>query len=134
MTATQAVRKKPTMNQGETGQDQHPGAVHANAGQPRMSERQVDQLLVERVQKGDKRAFDLLIQKYQHRIVSLVSRYVSDHAEAQDVAQSHLIVIVTQLEDIFAGSGCIEDRAWVASTGFQALHVNDGLVRIKPID
>jgi RNA polymerase sigma-70 factor (ECF subfamily) len=79
------------MNQGETGQDRHPDPGHALAGQPRMSERQVDQLLVERVQKGDKRAFDLLIQKYQHRIVSLVSRYVSDHAEAQDVAQEAFI-------------------------------------------
>jgi len=57
----------------------------------RMSEAQVDQLLVERVQKGDKTAFDLLINKYQHRIVSLVSRYVSDHAEAQDVAQEAFI-------------------------------------------
>jgi len=57
----------------------------------RMSEAQVDQLLVERVQKGDKTAFDLLINKYQHRIISLVSRYVSDHAEAQDVAQEAFI-------------------------------------------
>ena len=56
-----------------------------------MSEAKVDQLLVERVQKGDKRAFDLLIQKYQHRIVSLVSRYVSDSSEAQDVAQEAFI-------------------------------------------
>ena len=56
-----------------------------------MSEAQVDQLLVERVQKGDKRAFDLLIQKYQHRIVSLVTRYVSDPAEAMDVAQEAFI-------------------------------------------
>ena len=38
------------------------------AGQARMSEAQVDQMLVERVQKGDKRAFDLLINKYQHRM------------------------------------------------------------------
>jgi RNA polymerase sigma-70 factor (ECF subfamily) len=56
-----------------------------------VSETKVDQLLVERVQKGDKRAFDLLIQKYQHRIVSLVSRYVSDSSEAQDVAQEAFI-------------------------------------------
>jgi RNA polymerase sigma-70 factor (ECF subfamily) len=56
-----------------------------------VSEANVDQLLVERVQKGDKRAFDLLIQKYQHRIVSLVSRYVSDPSEAQDVAQEAFI-------------------------------------------
>ena len=57
----------------------------------RMSEAQVDQLLVERVQQGDKHAFDLLINKYQHRIVSLVSRYVSDHAEALDVSQEAFI-------------------------------------------
>ncbi|HLF30698.1 MAG TPA: RNA polymerase sigma factor RpoE [Xanthomonadales bacterium] len=56
-----------------------------------MSETQVDQLLVERVQKGDKFAFDLLINKYQHRIISLVTRYVHDHAEAQDVAQEAFI-------------------------------------------
>ena len=56
-----------------------------------MSERETDQLLVERVQKGDKRAFDLLVGKYQHKIVSLIMRYVSDHAEAQDVAQEAFI-------------------------------------------
>ncbi|HMB58804.1 MAG TPA: RNA polymerase sigma factor RpoE [Xanthomonadales bacterium] len=56
-----------------------------------MSEAQVDQLLVERVQKGDKHAFDLLINKYQHRIVSLVARYTNDPAEALDVAQEAFI-------------------------------------------
>ncbi|MCJ7814814.1 MAG: RNA polymerase sigma factor RpoE [Xanthomonadales bacterium] len=56
-----------------------------------MSEAQVDQLLVERVQKGDKKAFDLLINKYQHRIISLVARYVSDQTEALDVAQEAFI-------------------------------------------
>ncbi len=67
------------------------GPVQTSGVQGGVSEAKVDQLLVERVQKGDKRAFDLLIQKYQHRIVSLVSRYVSDHAEAQDVAQEAFI-------------------------------------------
>jgi RNA polymerase sigma-70 factor (ECF subfamily) len=61
------------------------------AERARMSEAQVDQLLVERVQKGDKQAFDLLISKYQHRIISLVARYVSDQTEAQDVAQEAFI-------------------------------------------
>lgn len=56
-----------------------------------MGERETDQLLVERVQKGDKRAFDLLVGKYQHKIVSLILRYVPDHAEAQDVAQEAFI-------------------------------------------
>ena len=67
------------------------GPVQTRGVQGGVSEAKVDQLLVERVQKGDKRAFDLLIQKYQHRIVSLVSRYVSDHSEAQDVAQEAFI-------------------------------------------
>lgn len=56
-----------------------------------MGEREVDQILVERVQKGDKKAFDVLVGKYQHKIISLISRYVSDHSEAQDVAQEAFI-------------------------------------------
>ncbi len=56
-----------------------------------MGEREVDRLLVERVQRGDTRAFDLLVSKYQHKIISLISRYVSDHAEAMDVAQEAFI-------------------------------------------
>ena len=66
-------------------------AGEGTAERARMSEAQVDQLLVERVQKGDKKAFDLLINKYQHRIVSLVSRYVADPADAMDVAQEAFI-------------------------------------------
>lgn len=50
-----------------------------------------DQQLVERVQKGDKRAFDLLVVKYQHRIASLVSRFVQDADEVQDVTQEAFI-------------------------------------------
>ncbi len=46
-----------------------------------------DQRLVERVQNGDKRAYDLLVLKYQHKIVKLVMRYVRDPSEAQDVSQ-----------------------------------------------
>lgn len=50
-----------------------------------------DQQLVVRVQKGDKRAFDLLVIKYQHKILGLVSRYVFDHQEVQDVTQEAFI-------------------------------------------
>lgn len=50
-----------------------------------------DQQLVARVQKGDKRAFDLLVLKYQHRIFGLISRYVHDADEVQDVAQEAFI-------------------------------------------
>jgi len=52
-----------------------------------MSRKQTDQELVERVQAGDKAAFDVLVLKYQHKIVNLVMRYVNDSAEALDVAQ-----------------------------------------------
>ncbi len=56
-----------------------------------MSTANADKELVERVQAGDKQAFDLLVLKYQHKLVKLVSRYVHDHAEALDVAQEAFI-------------------------------------------
>ncbi|HSG59803.1 MAG TPA: RNA polymerase sigma factor RpoE [Pseudomonadales bacterium] len=56
-----------------------------------MNQRDTDEQLVVRVQQGDKRAFDLLVLKYQHKVMSLISRYVSDSAEVQDVAQEAFI-------------------------------------------
>ena len=56
-----------------------------------MSEQETDQELVRRVQKGDKRAFDLLVIKYQHKIAKLISRYIRDPDEVQDVAQEAFI-------------------------------------------
>lgn len=50
-----------------------------------------DQMLVERVQAGDKHAFDLLVKRYQHKIIGLVGRYVNDHSEALDVSQEAFI-------------------------------------------
>ena len=50
-----------------------------------------DQQLVARVQSGDKRAFEVLVLKYQHRIYSLISRFVRDSDEVQDVAQEAFI-------------------------------------------
>lgn len=47
----------------------------------------VDQALVERVQNGDKKAFDILVQKYQFKLTKLISRYVHDPSEVMDVAQ-----------------------------------------------
>jgi len=55
------------------------------------TERECDQLLVERVQSGDKRAFDVLVSKYQRRLMRLVSRLVHDPAEAEDVVQETFI-------------------------------------------
>ena len=50
-----------------------------------------DHVLVERVQRGDKAAFDLLVLKYQHKLVKLISRYVRDHSEVLDVAQESFL-------------------------------------------
>lgn len=50
-----------------------------------------DKQLVARVQRGDNRAFDLLVLKYQHKILGLISRYIQDADEMQDVAQEAFI-------------------------------------------
>ena len=56
-----------------------------------MTAEATDKQLVDRVQRGDNRAFDLLVLKYQHRILGLVSRYVQDADEVQDVTQEAFI-------------------------------------------
>ena len=56
-----------------------------------MAEQRTDQHLVERVKRGDKKAFDVLVLKYQHKVVKLVSRYVHDPHEALDVTQEAFI-------------------------------------------
>jgi len=57
----------------------------------RMSEQNIDQQLVERVQRGDKTAFNLLVTKYQHKVANLVSRYVSNHSDVPDIVQEAFI-------------------------------------------
>ena len=52
-----------------------------------MSDNVSDRELVERVQRGERKAFDLLMLKYQHRIAKLIARYVHDPSEVLDVAQ-----------------------------------------------
>jgi len=56
-----------------------------------MSEREVDQALVERAQRGEKQAFDLLVTKYQRKLGRLLARYIRDPAEVEDVAQEAFI-------------------------------------------
>jgi RNA polymerase sigma-70 factor (ECF subfamily) len=55
------------------------------------SERETDQVLVERVQRGDKKAFDVLVLKYQHKVGNLISRYIRDPSEVLDVTQEAFI-------------------------------------------
>lgn len=75
-----------------------------------MSEQLTDQVLVERVQKGDQKAFNLLVVRYQHKVASLVSRYVPP-ADIADVVQESFVKAWRAL-DSFRGialfiPGCI---------------------------
>ncbi len=56
-----------------------------------MDDRQIDQVLVEKVQKGDKRAFDLLVLKYQRKLARLLSRFIRDPNEIEDITQETFI-------------------------------------------
>src|SRR5712664_3767919 len=56
-----------------------------------MGDREVDQQLVERAQRGDKHAFELLVAKYQRKLGRLLSRFIRDPAEVEDVAQEAFI-------------------------------------------
>ena len=56
-----------------------------------MSEREIDQILVERAQAGDRHAFDQLVSKYQRKLGRLLSRFIRDSAEIEDVTQEAFI-------------------------------------------
>ncbi len=56
-----------------------------------MGDREIDQALVERAQRGDKHAFDLLVSKYQRKLARLLSRFIRDPAEIEDVTQEAFI-------------------------------------------
>jgi len=56
-----------------------------------MANNVTDKQLIERVQNGEKAAYDLLVLKYQQRIINLVSRFVRNQSDAQDVTQEAFI-------------------------------------------
>jgi len=56
-----------------------------------MSDREIDRELVARAQRGDKRAFELLVEKYQRKLARLLSRFIRDPAEVEDVTQEAFI-------------------------------------------
>ena len=56
-----------------------------------MGEQNLDQKLVERVQRGDKNAYNLLVTKYQHKVTNLVSRYVKNQSDVPDLVQEAFI-------------------------------------------
>jgi len=92
----------------------------------RMSERDVDAELVARVQRGDKKAFDLLVLKYQRKILRLLGRMIRDPAEIEDVAQEAFIKAYRALPQ-FRGESAFYTwlyriavntaRNWLASAG-----------------
>ncbi|MCP1660812.1 RNA polymerase sigma factor RpoE [Neisseria perflava] len=56
-----------------------------------MNDRQIDQMLVERAQAGEQKAFEMLMQKYQRRLIRLIARFVKDEHEVNDAAQEVMI-------------------------------------------
>ncbi|MEZ9895787.1 sigma factor, partial [Vibrio lentus] len=56
-----------------------------------MNEQLTDQVLIERIQNGDKQAFNLLVVKYQNKVCNLISRYVNNQSDVADVAQETFI-------------------------------------------
>jgi RNA polymerase sigma-70 factor, ECF subfamily len=56
-----------------------------------MSDREIDRQLVARAQRGDKHAFELLVEKYQRKLARLLSRFIRDPAEVEDVTQEAFI-------------------------------------------
>ena len=56
-----------------------------------MGERNLDQELVERAQQGEKGAFDILVRRYEHKLVNVIGRYIRDPSEVFDVAQEAFI-------------------------------------------
>jgi RNA polymerase sigma-70 factor (ECF subfamily) len=61
------------------------------SGTESMSDREIDQQLVERAQRGDKKAFELLVSKYQRKLGRLLSRFIRDSTEVEDVTQEAFI-------------------------------------------
>jgi RNA polymerase sigma-70 factor (ECF subfamily) len=66
-------------------------AVREIEGVARMGERNLDQELVERVQRGEKAAFDILVRKYEHKLANVIGRYIRDPSEILDVSQEAFI-------------------------------------------
>ena len=75
-----------------------------------MSDRELDQQLVERAQRGDKHAFELLVSKYQRKLGRLLTRFIRDPAEVEDVCQEAFIKAYRALPS-FRGDSAPATRA-----------------------
>jgi len=72
-------------------QQMHTGSKTFMGVNPTAGNREIDQELVERAQRGDKRAFGMLVEKYQRKLGRLLSRLIRDQAEVEDVVQESFI-------------------------------------------
>ena len=81
-----------------------------------MVDRELDQQLVERAQRGDKHAFELLVSKYQRKLARLLSRFIRDPAEVEDVAQEAFIKAYRALPSFRGDSAFIHGCTASAST------------------
>ncbi len=82
-----------------------------------MGDREIDQQLVERAQRGDKQAFDLLVIKYQRKLARLLSQFIRDAAEVEDVAQETFIKAYRSLST-FRGESAF--YTWLYRIGINA--------------
>lgn len=86
------IRKLPSeLSNGPVVYPGEQGRPPVGKGTARVSDNGVDRALVERVQDGEKQAFDLLVLKYQHKLAKLISRYIRDPSEVLDVAQESFL-------------------------------------------
>lgn len=82
-----------------------------------MGDREIDQQLVERAQRGDKRAFDLLVIKYQRKLARLLSQFIRDAAEVEDITQETFIKAYRSLPS-FRGESAF--YTWLYRIGINA--------------
>ena len=95
----------------------------------RMSEQSIDQQLVERVQRGDKTAFNLLVTKYQQKVSNLVSRYVSNHSDVPDIVQEAFIKAYRALPN-FRGDSAF--YSWLYRIAVNCAKNHSALLNRKP--
>ena len=82
-----------------------------------MGDREIDQQLVERAQRGDKQAFELLVIKYQRKLARLLSQFIRDAAEVEDVTQETFIKAYRSLSS-FRGDSAF--YTWLYRIGINA--------------
>ena len=95
-----------------------------------MSDRELDQQLVERAQRGEKRAFDLLVSKYQRRLSRLLSRFIRDSADIEDVTQEAFVKAYRALPS-FRGDSAF--YTWLYRIGINTARNQLGEERHRPL-